>query len=68
MIRDRLTAIYTAIFLIAFVGYTAVVYAMPRSLLLNEVDSRLEETAETILAGTQIYQNRNQYSLIIPTQ
>lgn len=68
MIRDRLTAIYTAIFLIAFVAYTAVVYAVPRSLLMNEIDSRLEETAELILAGTQVYQNRDLYSLIIPTQ
>ncbi|MDT8305224.1 MAG: ATP-binding protein [Anaerolineae bacterium] len=68
MIRDRLTAIYTAIFLIAFVAYTAVVYAVPRSLLLNEIDNRLEETAELILAGTQVYQNRDIYSLIIPTQ
>ncbi len=68
MIRDRLTAIYTAIFFIAFIGYTAVVYTMPRNLLLNEVDSRLEETAETFLAGAQIYQNRDLYSLILPPQ
>lgn len=68
MIRDRLTAIYTAIFLIAFIAYTAVVYAVPRSLLMSEIDSRLEDTAELILAGTQVYQNRELYSLIIPTQ
>lgn len=68
MIRDRLTAIYTAIFLIAFVAYTAVVYAVPRSLLMNEIDSRLEETAAVVLAGTQVYQNRDLYSLIIPSQ
>lgn len=68
MIRDRLTAIYTAIFLFAFVAYTAVVYAVPRTLLMREIDSRLEETAELVLAGTQVYQNRDLYSLIIPTQ
>jgi signal transduction histidine kinase len=68
MIRDRLTAIYTAIFLFAFVAYTAVVYAVPRTLLMREIDSRLEETVELVLAGTQVYQNRDLYSLIIPTQ
>lgn len=68
MIRDRLTAIYTAIFLFAFVAYTAVVYAVPRTLLMREIDSSLEETAELVLAGTQVYQNRDLYSLIIPTQ
>ncbi len=68
MIRDRLTAIYTAIFLFAFVAYTAVVYAVPRTLLLREIDSSLEDTAELVLAGTQVYQNRDLYSLIIPTQ
>lgn len=68
MIRDRLTAIYTAIFLFAFVAYTAVVYAVPRTLLMREIDGRLEETAELVLAGTQVYQNRDLYSLIIPTQ
>jgi two-component system, OmpR family, sensor kinase len=68
MIRDRLTAIYTAIFLIAFLAYTAVVYAVPRSLLMNEIDARLEDTAELILSRTQVYQNRDLYSLIIPTQ
>ncbi len=68
MIRDRLTAIYTAIFLFAFVAYTAVVYAVPRTLLMREIDSSLEDTAELVLAGTQVYQNRDLYSLIIPTQ
>jgi signal transduction histidine kinase len=66
-IRDRLTGIYTAIFLGAFLLFVAVVYQLPRASLLSEVDQSLEETAAQMLQETQVYTQQDVPSLYIPT-
>ena len=67
-IRDRLTFFYTAIFLGAFLLFTIVVYQLPRASLLAEIDESLEQTAVQMLEGTQVYSQRDVFSLFIPTQ
>lgn len=67
-IRDRLTIIYTAIFLGAFLLFTFVVYLLPRVTLLGEIDETLRETAAEMLEETQVLNQRDVLSLVIPTQ
>ncbi len=67
-IRDRLTIIYTAIFLGAFLLFTFVVYLLPRVTLLGEIDETLRETAAEMLQETQVFSQRDVLSLFIPTQ
>lgn len=67
-IRDRLTIIYTGIFLGAFLLFTFVVYLLPRATLLGEIDERLEETAAEMLQETQVFSQRDVLSLFIPTE
>lgn len=67
-IRDRLTIIYTGIFLGAFLLFTFVVYQLPRLTLLGEIDATLEETASQMLEETQVVTQRDVLSLFIPTE
>lgn len=67
-IRDRLTIIYTAIFLGAFLLFTFVVYLLPRVTLRADIDARLEEAAAEMLEETQVFNQRDVFSLFIPTQ
>lgn len=67
-IRDRLTIVYTGIFLGAFLLFTFVVYLFPRESLLGEIDATLEETATQMLEETQVLSRRDVLSLFIPTQ
>lgn len=67
-IRDRLTIIYTAIFLGAFLLFTFVVYLLPRVTLLGEIDDTLEETATQMLEETQVFSQQDVLSLFIPAQ
>lgn len=67
-IRDRLTIIYTAIFLGAFLLFTFVVYLLPRVTLLGEIDETLRDTAAEMLQETQVFSQRDVLSLFIPTQ
>ena len=64
-IRDRLTIVYSGIFLGAFLVFAIVVYAFPRNLLLVEVDASLEEVAEDILAEARVLNRRDVYSLLV---
>lgn len=66
-IRDRLTLAYTVIFLGAFLLFTFVVYLLPRTSLLSEIDRSLEATASQLLQATQVYSQRDVLSLYIPT-
>ncbi|MFW6069330.1 MAG: sensor histidine kinase N-terminal domain-containing protein, partial [Chloroflexota bacterium] len=67
-IRDRLTIIYTAIFLGAFLLFTFVVYLLPRVTLLGEIDQTLEETAAQMLEETQVFSQQDVLSLFLPAQ
>lgn len=67
-IRDRLTIIYTGIFLGAFLLFTFVVYQLPRQTLLGEIDTDLQEVASEMLEETQVVTQRDVLSLFIPTQ
>lgn len=67
-IRDRLTIIYTGIFLGAFLLFTFVVYLLPRVTLLGEIDRTLEQTAAQMLQETQVFSQRDVLSLFIPTE
>ncbi|HSM58651.1 MAG TPA: ATP-binding protein [Candidatus Sulfomarinibacteraceae bacterium] len=67
-IRDRLTIIYTGIFLLAFLLFTLVVYHLPRVSLRTEIDESLEDTALEMLEETQVLSQRDVLSLFIPTE
>lgn len=67
-IRDRFTLVYIGIFLLAFALFTVVVYLFPRQTLLTEIDQSLENRAGQILEETQVYTQRDIFSLHIPPE